>query len=128
LAFEKRRLTAVSAVDLDPVLPGAVARLAGDAGNRLQPARFLLHRVVARRAQAFRSDSPNAHFLADLVCLGVARHLTERLEVMRGFPRLDLLLVAFGASIRTDDLSRVGRDCAVRGKAEACRQAAETKH
>src|SRR6185295_15687514 len=38
------------------------------------------------------------------------------------------LLVTFGTGIRTDDLGRIGRNCADRGKAEDHQQAAEAKH
>ena len=48
--------------------------------------------------------------------------------MMRALPGLGLLLVAFGAGIRTDGLGRIGRNCAERGKAESHQQAAETKH
>jgi hypothetical protein len=36
--------------------------------------------------------------------------------------------VTFGTGIRTDDLGRIGRNCADRGKAEDHQQAAEAKH
>ena len=48
--------------------------------------------------------------------------------MMRALPGLGLLLVAFGAGIRTDDLGRIGRNCAKRGKAESHQHAAEIKH
>ena len=48
--------------------------------------------------------------------------------MMRALPGLGLLLVAFGAGIRTDGLGRIGRNCAERGKAENHQQAAEIKH
>jgi signal transduction histidine kinase len=65
---------------------------------------------MAIQAQALRLDAPHSHFFRDLVRLGVARHLTEGLEMMRAFPGLGLLLVTFSASIRTDDLGRIGRN------------------
>src|SRR6185312_15301792 len=53
---------------------------------------------------------------------------TEGLEMMRALPGLGLLLVTFSASIRTDDLGRIGRNSALRGKAEDHQHAAEKKH
>ena len=44
---------------------------------------------------------------------------------MRALPGLGLLLVAFGAGIRTDDLGGIGRKRTVRGKTEDRQQAAE---
>ena len=72
-------------------------------------------------------DAPQPHLLRYLFCRDFARHFTESLEVVRGFPGLCLLLVTFGTSIRTDDLGRIGRNCAVRGKAEEHEPTAETK-
>ena len=104
-------LAAEPAVDLDPILPGAVAGFAGDAGDRLLLVVLLLHREMAIQAQALRLDAPHAHFFRDFVRLGVARHFTEGLEMMRALPGLGLLLVTFGTGIRTDDLGRIGRNC-----------------
>src|SRR5262245_62682140 len=53
-------LAAEPAVDLDPVPTGAVARLAGDAGNRLFLVFLLLHRVMAAQSQTLRSDALKA--------------------------------------------------------------------
>ena len=89
---------------------------------------LLLHREMAVQAQALRLDAPHPHFFRDFVRLGVARHFTEGLEMMRALPGLDLLLVTFGTGIRTDDLGRIGRNSALRGKAEDHQQAAEKKH
>src|SRR6266545_1966903 len=103
-----------------------MARLAGDAGDRLLLLFFLLHCVMAAQAQSLRSDALNTHSFRDFVRFLLARHLAKGLEVMRLLPSLDLLLVTFGTGIRTDDLGRIGRNCADRGKAEDHQQAAET--
>src|SRR5262249_42772206 len=121
-------LAAEPAVDLDPVLAGAVARLAGDAGNRLLFVFFLLHCVMAVQAQTLRSDALNAHSFRDFVRFLPARHLAKGLVMMRALPGLALLLVTFGTGVWTDDLGRLGRNCAARGKAEDHQQAAQTKH
>ena len=83
---------------------------------------------MAGQAQTLRPDALDAHFFRDFVCFLLARHLAKGLEMMRALPGLGLLLVTFGTGIRTDDLGRIGRNCAVRGKAEDHQQAAETKH
>jgi len=46
--------------------------------------------------------------------------------MMRTLPGLGFLLVTFSAGIRTNDLDRIGRNGAIRGKAEDQR-ATETK-
>ncbi len=117
-ALEENRLAAEPAVDLDPILPGAVAGFAGDARDRLLPVVLLLHREMAVPAQAVRPDAPHTHLVGDLVRLGVARHVTVRLEVMRGLPRLGLLLVAFGTGVRADGLGDIDRNCTVGHKGE----------
>jgi hypothetical protein len=48
--------------------------------------------------------------------------------MMRSLPGLDFLLVTFSTGIRTDDLGRIGRNSALRSKAEDRQQAAEEKH
>jgi hypothetical protein len=121
-------LAAEPAMDLDPILAGAVTGFAGDARDRLVLVVLLLHREMAIQAQALRLDATHAHFFRDFICRFIARHLAEGFEVMRALPRLDLLLVAFGTGIRTDDLGRIERNCAVRGSAEDHQHAAEKKH
>src|SRR5262249_29483098 len=131
LALGPLGLAAEPAVDLDPVLTGAVARLAGDARNRLLFVVLLLHRVMTAQTQTVRSDSLNAHSFRDFIPFLLARHLAKGLEVMRLLPGLDLLLVTLGTGIRTGDLGRIGRigrNCIDRGKAEDHQQAAEAKH
>src|SRR5262245_3171836 len=60
--------------------------------------------------------------------MGVARHFTEGLEMMRSLPGLNLLLVTFSAGIRADDLGRIGGNSGLRDKAEDRQRAAEEKH
>src|SRR5262245_9983954 len=121
-------LAAEPAVDLDPILPRAVAGFAGDARDWLLLVVLLLHREMAIQAQALRLDAPHPHFFSDFFRFWVARHFTEGPEMMRALPGLNLLLVTFSTSIRTDDLGRIGRNSALRGKAEDHQQAAEKKH
>src|SRR5262245_64205565 len=75
LALGLLGLAAESAVDLDPVLTGAMAGLAGDAGNRLLLLIFLLHCIVAAQAQSLRSDALNAHLFRDFVPFLLTRHV-----------------------------------------------------
>ncbi len=128
LGLGLRCLAAEPAMDLDPILGSAVAGFAGDAGDNLLPAVFLPHGEMAIQAHALRLDASQPHLFRYLLCLGFARHFTEGLEVMRAFPGLCLLLVAFGAGIRPYDLGRIGHSFPVRGKAEEHEPTAETKH
>src|SRR5262245_40110861 len=47
--------------------------------------------------------------------------------MLRGLPGLGFLLVTFSAGIGTDNLGRIGRNCALCSQTEDHQQAAETK-
>src|SRR6476620_10748744 len=58
-------LAAEPTVDLDSVLPSAVAGFAGDARDWLLLVVHLLHREMAIQAQTLRLDAPHPRFFRD---------------------------------------------------------------